>query len=106
MVQHNSCRGVMFNSYLWLKLRAPSERGSVEKALKLVKVEVKLRFSAPIVGIAEIEQDIIESATPCHDAQVIKSYRESNQLCLTVPAAKSKNYTTAPQSIQLRRSKH
>ena len=40
--------------------------------------------------------DLIESATPCHDAQV---YRDSNPLRLTVLAAISEDYTTAPQHL-------
>ena len=31
--------------------------------------------------------DLIESATPCHDAQVVGPYRDSNPLRLTVLAA-------------------
>ena len=31
--------------------------------------------------------DLIESATPCHDAQVIGPYRDSNPLYLTIFAA-------------------
>ena len=41
--------------------------------------------------------DLIESATPCHDAQVVGPYRDSNALRLTVLAAMSEDYTTAPQ---------
>ena len=41
--------------------------------------------------------DLIESATPCHDAQVVGPYRDSNPLRLTVLAAMSEDYTTAPQ---------
>ena len=41
--------------------------------------------------------DLIESATPCHDAQKEGSYRVSNPLRLTVLAAKSEDYITAPQ---------
>ena len=44
--------------------------------------------------------DLIESATPCHDAQVVGPYRDSNPLRLTVPAAMSEDYTTAPQHFQ------
>ena len=56
-------------------------------------VKVKLRFSVPSVGIA----DRIESATPCHDALVVGLYRVSNQRA--VLAAKSEDYTTAPQHL-------
>ena len=45
--------------------------------------------------------DLIESATPCHDAQVMGSYRGSNPLRLTVLASKSEDYTTAPQHLQV-----
>ena len=43
--------------------------------------------------------DLIESATPCHDAQVVGPYRDSNPLRLTVLAAMSEDYTTAPQHL-------
>ena len=45
--------------------------------------------------------DLIESATPCHDAQVVGLYRESNPLRLTILAAMSEDYTTAPQHLQM-----
>ena len=48
---------------------------------------------------------LIESATPCHDAQVVGPYRDSNQLRLTVLAAMSDDYTTAPQHLQEPKSK-
>ena len=44
--------------------------------------------------------DLIESATPCHDAQVAGLYWNSNPLHLTVLAAMSEDYTTAPQHLQ------
>ena len=44
--------------------------------------------------------DLIESATPCHDALVVGPYRDSNPLRLTVLAAMSGDYTTAPQHLQ------
>ena len=43
--------------------------------------------------------DLIESATPCHDAQVVGPYRDSNPLRVTVLAAMSEDYTTAPQHL-------
>ena len=43
--------------------------------------------------------DLIESATPCHDALVVGPYRDSNPLRLTVLAAMSEDYTTAPQHL-------
>ena len=43
--------------------------------------------------------DLIESATPCHDAHVVGSYRVSNPLRLIVLAANSEDYTTAPQHL-------
>ena len=45
--------------------------------------------------------DLIESATPCHDAQVVGLYRDSNPLRLTILAAMSEDYTTAPQHLLL-----
>ena len=41
----------------------------------------------------------IESATPCHDAQVVGPNRISNPLRLTVVAEKSEDYTTALQHL-------
>ena len=35
--------------------------------------------------------DLIESATPCHDAQAVGPYRDSNPLHLTVLAAMSED---------------
>ena len=46
--------------------------------------------------------DLIESATPCHDAQVVGLYRDSNPLRLTILAAMSEDYTTAPQHLRHR----
>ena len=45
----------------------------------------------------------IESATPCHDSQVVGSYRVSKPLRLTVLAAKSEDYATAPQHLLVKR---
>ena len=44
--------------------------------------------------------DLIESATPCHDAQVVELYRDSNLLRLTILAAMSEDYTMVPQHLQ------
>ena len=44
--------------------------------------------------------DLIESATPCHDAQVVGLYPGSNPLPLTILAAMSEDYTTAPQHLR------
>ena len=43
--------------------------------------------------------DLIESAIPCHGAQVVGSYQGSNPLHLTVLTSKSEDYTTAPQHL-------
>ena len=45
--------------------------------------------------------DLIESATPHHDAPVVGSYRVSSPLRLIVLAAMSEDYTTAPQHLQV-----
>ena len=50
--------------------------------------------------------DLIESATPCHDAQVVGLYRDSNPLRLTILAAMSEDYTTAPQPIKMKYDAH
>ena len=44
-------------------------------------------------------EDLIESATPCHDAQMVGLYLGSNPVRTTVLAAKSEDYTTAPQHL-------
>ena len=46
--------------------------------------------------------DLIESATPCHDAKVVGPYRDSNPLRLIVLAAMPEDYTTAPQHLRRR----
>ena len=66
-----------------------------------VKVKVQLRFSAPSAGIAENRADLIESATPCHDVQVVGLYQDSNPRRLIVLAAMSEDYTTALQHLLL-----
>ena len=43
---------------------------------------------------------LIKSATTCHDAHVVGSYRVSNPLHLTVLTAKSEEYATAPEHLQ------
>ena len=43
--------------------------------------------------------DLIESATPCHDAHVVGPYRLSNPLHLTVLATKSEDYNMAPRNV-------
>ena len=43
---------------------------------------------------------LIESTAPCHDAQVVRPYRVSNPLHLTVLTTKLEDYTTAPQRLQ------
>ena len=55
---------------------------------------MKLRFLAPSAGIVEVAK---HQSSPCHDTQVVAPYRVSNPLRLTVLAAKSEDYTTAPQ---------
>ena len=47
--------------------------------------------------------DLIESATPCHDAQVVGPYRNSNPLRLTVLAAMSEAGSAEGQRITPRR---
>ena len=42
---------------------------------------------------------LIESATPCHDAQVVGSFQVLNQLRLHFLASESEAYTTAPQQL-------
>ena len=41
--------------------------------------------------------DLIECATPCHDAQLMGSYLVSHPFRLTVPASKPEDCTIAPR---------
>ena len=50
---------------------------------------VKLRFQRQSRWDRRNRLNLIESATPCHDAQVVGSYRVSNPLRLIVLAAMS-----------------
>ena len=43
----------------------------------------------------------IESANPCHYAQVVMLYLVSSPVCLTVLAAKSEDFTTASQQLRI-----
>ena len=62
--------------------------------------EGEVAVLAPSAGIAEVAKAPIESTTPCHSAPVVGPYRVSNPLRLTVLAAKSEDYTIAPQHHQ------
>ena len=76
-------------------------------------MENRRRFSSLNEGEGEVaffsakcwdrrnKADLIESATPCHDAQLVGPYRDSNPLRLTVLAAMSEDYTTALQHLQI-----
>ena len=44
-------------------------------------------------------EGLIESATPCNDAQVMGSYQGSNPFHLTVLTSRSEDYTTVPQHL-------
>ena len=50
-------------------------------------------------GTTPNRADLIESTTPCHDAQMVGSYRVSSPLCLTVLASESEDYATVPQNL-------
>ena len=79
--------------------------------LDLVIILQFQRWSSQYEGEGEVEffsakrwdrrnrADLIESATPCHDAQVAGLCWDSNPLRLTVLAAMSEDYTTAPQHL-------
>ena len=57
---------------------------------------MKLRFSVPSAGMDHRNRaDLIESAAPCHDSQVVGYYWGLNPPHLTVLTAKSEDYTTA-----------
>ena len=60
----------------------------------------------PSAGIAAAKRwdgrnraGLIGSATPCHDAHVVGSYRVSNPLHLTVQTAELEDYTTPLQHL-------
>ena len=61
--------------------------------------EGEVAVLAPGFGIAKVV--LIESAMPCHDAQVMRFCSVLNPLFVTtVLAARSEDYTTAPQYLQ------
>ena len=68
--------------------------------LKTVKDEGEVAFFSAKRWDRRNRADLIESATPCHDAQVAGPYRDSNPLRLTILAGMSEDYTTAPQHLQ------
>ena len=53
-----------------------------------------------MLGLQKKSRPTMESATPCHDAQVVGLYQVTHNV-LTVLAAKSEDYTTAPQHLQI-----
>ena len=57
-------------------------------------------FFSAMCWDGENRADLIESATPCHTAQVVGPYRDSSPVCLIVMAAMPEDYTTAPQHLQ------
>ena len=70
-----------------------------------VKVKVKVNaFVSVKLWDRRNRADLVEPATPCHDAQVVGSCRVSNPLRLTTLAAKSVDFTTAPQHLQISQS--
>ena len=58
--------------------------------------ESEVAFSTQSCGICRNRADLIESATSCQDAQVVGPCHPSR---LTVLAAMSEDYTTAPQHL-------
>ena len=62
-----------------------------------LKVRVKSRFLAPSAGDRRNRADLIESATLVMTLQWWGPYRDANPLRLTVLAAMSEDYTTAPR---------
>ena len=72
---------------------------------------MKLRYFSAKRGDRRNRADLMESATPSHDVKMVGSYRgvsKSNPLRLTVLAAMSEDYTTAPQhpkSVSIRNIK-
>ena len=65
----------------------------------MASTEGEVAVSAPSTGITEVAKALIESATPCHDTQVVGSYQVSSHVI--VLASKSEDYTTAPQHLHL-----
>ena len=51
---------------------------------------------APNAGITEIGVDLVESMIPCCGTQMVWRYCVSSPVHVTVLAANSKDYTTAP----------
>ena len=78
-----------------------TNRETLEKQLKLKgEGEGEVAFFSAKRWDRRNRADLIESATPCYDAQVVGLYRDSNPLRLTILAAMSEDYTTAPQHLQ------
>ena len=50
--------------------------------------------------MVKVSEALIESATACHDAQVVGLCQISNPLRLTVLTAKSVDYNSGPQHLQ------
>ena len=61
-------------------------------------VKVKLRFLRWLRWDGRSSKALIDSAAPCHDAEVVGSYPVLNPLRLTVLAAE--DFTSAPQNFQ------
>ena len=72
-----------------------------KKLLRITEGEGEVAFFSAKRWDRRNRADLIESATPCHDAQVVGLYRDSNPLRLTILAAMSEDYTTAPQHLLL-----
>ena len=58
----------------------------VKMKLRPLLVKVKLQFFSAKHWDSRSREDLIESANPCYDAQVVGLCRGSNSLCLIVLA--------------------
>ena len=62
--------------------------------------EGEIAFSSAKRRDHQNKGDLIDSATPCHGAQVVGPYGVLSPLRLTVLATKPEDYITSPQILQ------
>ena len=86
---------------LLLSLQLQRHISSGEKETATCESEGEVAFFSAKRWDGRNGVDFIEYATSCHDAQVMGSYRVSSPICLTALVAKSDDYTTAPQHLQV-----
>ena len=94
--RNEECINVLFCS---LSCQVPSSQ-LISKYLAIGEGEGEVAFFGAKHWDRRNRADLIESATPCHDAQVVGPYRDSNPLRLIVLAAMLEDDNTAPQYLR------